>query len=239
VKRHLIISPHLDDAVLSAWSLISGKEPVQVLNVFTAEPALGAPVSWWDVLTGATDPVARMRERAKEDRRALALAGREAINLGFTDWLYRDGGVPVGPVEAAIAAHLDAADEIWVPAGLGDHDDHVAIRELGAGWREQGRTVGVYADIPHSTHYGWPHWVASRPADPHLDVDAYWQLKLRRSRLPFGRMRARPVRLDAATSAAKACACREYRTQLPALEAGPVKDVTHPELLPFEVYWDG
>jgi hypothetical protein len=40
----VILSPHLDDAVLSCWHLLTGPGEVEVINVFAGVPAdLGAP----------------------------------------------------------------------------------------------------------------------------------------------------------------------------------------------------
>lgn len=78
----MILSPHLDDAVLSCWRVLEAHRSVRVVNVFTGSPPEGSPAPWWDRLTGATDPVRRMAERRAEDRRALALANeRRAIGV--------------------------------------------------------------------------------------------------------------------------------------------------------------
>ena len=75
-----VLSPHLDDAVLSAWSVLRRPGDVRVVNVCTAVPPPG-PAPPWDQLTGARDAAERMRERLDEDREALAKAGREAVAL--------------------------------------------------------------------------------------------------------------------------------------------------------------
>ena len=74
----VILSPHLDDAVLSCWHLLSGPGDVSVINVFAGSPPPGSGASWWDRLSGATDSAARMAERLAEDREAFAIAGRTA-----------------------------------------------------------------------------------------------------------------------------------------------------------------
>src|SRR3954468_1605952 len=47
-----ILSPHLDDAVLSCWHVLTGPGEVAVVNVFAGVPPAGAPVGWWDRLSG-------------------------------------------------------------------------------------------------------------------------------------------------------------------------------------------
>jgi len=46
------VSPHLDDAALSASVALSAGGAT-IATVFTAMPPDGWPVSWWDRLTGA------------------------------------------------------------------------------------------------------------------------------------------------------------------------------------------
>src|SRR5205807_6153895 len=84
-----ILSPHLDDAVLSCWHLLTRGGDVTVINVFTGAPADSVVPAWWDELTGATDSAQRIRERIAEDRAALSLARRTSTNLGFLDEQYR------------------------------------------------------------------------------------------------------------------------------------------------------
>ena len=89
-----ILSPHLDDAVLSCWHLLAGPGEVAVINVFAGIPPTGAPAGWWDRMTGHADAQAVVRARRDEDRAALALAQREAVNLDFLDRQYRPGPDP-------------------------------------------------------------------------------------------------------------------------------------------------
>src|SRR6188472_4542168 len=90
MQATMILSPHQDDAVFSLWHVLAGAGDVGVINVFTGIPP-GQRVGWWDAETGAVDAAERGRERCREDRAALALAGRSAINLEFADAQYREG----------------------------------------------------------------------------------------------------------------------------------------------------
>jgi hypothetical protein len=236
-QKHIVLSPHLDDAVLSTWRLLGGREDVRLINVFAGIPSAGAGLAGWDQYTGADSSTARMGERLIEDRSALAIAGRSATNLGLLENQYRREPVGEADLRAAVEPHLAADARIWVPAALGEHPDHVAVRELGAALRERGFDVGVYADIPSATSAGWPHWVTGQPKDPFLDNDFRWQRALARSRIAFGEMQATPIRLTPQERDAKLRACRRYRSQMPSLEKGPLQAVTHPALFPFEVYW--
>ena len=70
-----ILSPHLDDAVLSCWHVLEGPEQARVINVFTADPPPGTPPPWWDRLTGASDP---RRANARADHGVRARGTRRA-----------------------------------------------------------------------------------------------------------------------------------------------------------------
>jgi LmbE family N-acetylglucosaminyl deacetylase len=70
----LLLSPHLDDAVVDCFAVLTGGEPVQVVNVFAGIPEHGVIPSW-DRICGATDIAEHVRERIAEDREALATLG--------------------------------------------------------------------------------------------------------------------------------------------------------------------
>jgi LmbE family N-acetylglucosaminyl deacetylase len=152
--RPLAVSPHLDDAVLSAGGVIAraadrGDRPV-VLTVF-AGPPTEPPSAYarrhhrlWNL--GDDAVIARRRE----DLAAQARIGAEAVHGEVPDAIYRrapDGrwlcgpdtgeleGLPPEPaVEEAVAALLretiarfDPA-VILAPYGLGGHVDHLHVR---------------------------------------------------------------------------------------------------------------
>lgn len=224
-----VLSPHLDDAVLSAWSALRGESPATVVNVCTGLPPASA-VAPWDALTGATDSRARMRERIAEDRAALAIAGVEARSLGFVDAHYRSEPLDAGDLQAAIAAAVDGAAELWAPAGIGGHVDHVQVRDaarsLGIPWR-------LYAELPYAVKFGWPAWVTGEPEDPHLTVDADWRQWLPRD------VELEPAvhRLSPAEAELKLRAMRTYATQYAGLTRGSLDHLAHPLVLGYEVSW--
>jgi hypothetical protein len=88
-RAHTVLcSPHFDDAVVNCWSVLDSDESCAVVNVFTGAPG-GGFTSWYDQLSGASSSAAHMNERALEDRDALSVAGRTAINLGMLEAQYR------------------------------------------------------------------------------------------------------------------------------------------------------
>jgi hypothetical protein len=89
-SRSVVLSPHLDDAVLSCWHLLAGGDTT-VVTVFAGVPEPGT-CGWSDRLTGASDSAARVRERLGEDTRAPALAGASSGRLDLLDEQYRGNG---------------------------------------------------------------------------------------------------------------------------------------------------
>jgi hypothetical protein len=85
-SRSVVLSPHPDDAVPSCWHLLAGGDTT-VVTVFAGVPEPGT-CGWWDRLTGASDPAARVRERLAEDTRAPALAGASSVRLDLLDEQY-------------------------------------------------------------------------------------------------------------------------------------------------------
>lgn len=145
--RTCIVSPHLDDALLSCGVLIQRRralgDEVLVLNVFTA----GA---------GAA-------ERRAEDERATARLGAEAVYLDELDAPDRDAAfrsvralvfgdaddLVVGRVERRVREVLAARaiDVAYFPLAVGTHVDHRVAHAVGR--RIDDRSVRFYEDRPY------------------------------------------------------------------------------------------
>jgi LmbE family N-acetylglucosaminyl deacetylase len=211
----VVLSPHLDDAVFSCWHVLTSSQDVLVINVFSGIPAPD-PVPDWDRMTGASDSAARMAERLEEDRRALSLTGCRGEYLGYLDSQYRNG-----PADLTLSVPSSAA--VFAPAGIGGHSDHEAVRDAALGLAAE---VTLYADLPYATEFGLPG------SDPLRDIDFYW------SRFVPKGFEPRTVELDQAQQASKIEAMRAYRTQFAILEGGPLRRLTHPDLIRFEVLFE-
>jgi LmbE family N-acetylglucosaminyl deacetylase len=228
-----VLSPHLDDAVLSAWSALRGPGEVRVVNVCSGLPANGE-LSPWDRLTGAADSHARMLERLAEDRLALARAGREATGLDFPEAQYRHGPLDPTALRNALAETLRDVVQVWAPAGIGGHEDHVQIRDAALTLALNGDVeLKLYADLPYAVKFGWPGWVSGQADDPHLVVGEWW-----RRFLPAG-LELAPERhsLSAEDARHKLHALEAYRTQLPGLNGGPLELLRRPTIIGHEVSW--
>lgn len=86
----VIVSPHLDDAVLSCGRLLAAHPGTYVVTVFSSGPEKVDPLPWWDQLCGVFRPGDDvMALRRQEDAAAMALVGAEPRHLGFWDGQYR------------------------------------------------------------------------------------------------------------------------------------------------------
>ncbi len=234
----VVISPHLDDAVLSAWSVLradpSGE--VGVVVVFAGVPAEGTS-GRFDPVFGTTDSAALMRLRRQEDHDAVAAAGRRSIHLDHLDDQYRTAPPDPGELTASIAAAVDRCSMLVAPAGIGRHPDHLAARaaavELAA---STGTDLSLYADLPYATNMGWPSWVTGDDPDPHLVPDAVWVSTLAEVAAPE---QFEPIvtHLDEPERLAKLDALRRYASQWPALEGGPHARISNPAVSAHEVRW--
>jgi hypothetical protein len=233
----VILSPHFDDAVLSCWHVLASSGDVRVVNVFGGEPASGV-LGWWDRLAGATDSAAAVRVRVEEDSKALALAGRTAVNLPFLDSQYRRPEQDSSELVEALRRVVAAGAVLYAPASLGDHHrDHTAVRAAAMALHAEGADVRLYADLPHAIVFGWPRWVlngASTGADP---AGERWARQLEGTGIPLERMLAAVHRLPREYQAGKLDAVRSYGSQTAPLRRVFGPSLEDPQLLCFEVDW--
>lgn len=190
-SKLLVVSPHLDDAVLSYGGRIAelsgAGADVTVYTVFAGDPcppysaAADQYHSMWGI---STDPVA---PRRREDLQAQAAIGARAEHGRFLDAIYRTdetGGwvVPEGdPVDYDVAEPalteqvrddiVDAIgrtqpDLVLTCAAIGGHLDHVRARDATlAAAADLGVAVRLWDDFPYTD------WASGVPAFP-----AGWQV---------------------------------------------------------------
>lgn len=234
----VVLSPHLDDAVLSAWSALRQPGEALVVNVCTAIPDPGT-IGRYDRVKGSTDSAATMKARLAEDADALALAGRDRLNLGLLETQYRAQPIGAGELREALDGEVAEASAIWAPAGIGGNPDHVASREVAlAIGREEGVPIALYAELPYAVRVGWPHWVTGLPARPHLVPEARWEEFLATASCPIEDLTPRVCVLGDAEADLKLRALELYRTQFANLNAGPLDRLRNAEIRGFELWWE-
>jgi LmbE family N-acetylglucosaminyl deacetylase len=226
----LLLSPHLDDAVLNCWSVLTQAVDLRVVNVFTGAPRPGS-LSDWDRRCGASSSVAQVYRRIAEDERVLRRLGLRPTNLPFEDIQYaarKLTRITMAALDRAVAEVVPSASLVYAPAALGEgHIDHRLVRTYARCLARAGIPVRFYADLPYAVRGGWPAWVSERrtpgPGDrgvPPVLRDA---------------TEVRVVVLGDAPAREKLDAMRGYTTQFAALdEDGCLSD---PSTHRYEVFW--
>jgi LmbE family N-acetylglucosaminyl deacetylase len=148
----VVVSPHLDDAVISLAATIARAAKagarVRVLTVFAGNPASGQPAGGWDQRGGYTTEGAAAAGRRAEDRAACAIVGAEPVWLDFPDGDYAGDRQPE-TVFAAVADALGGADAVLVPGFPLTNPDHAWLAELLLGRALPCARVGLYAEQPY------------------------------------------------------------------------------------------
>jgi LmbE family N-acetylglucosaminyl deacetylase len=232
----LVLSPHMDDAVLSCWSVLTAEGPVNVVNVFTGLPRDGPPGDW-DRICGAREAPLHVRDRLIEDVAALAHAGREAVYLPFVEEQYRDrlATPSARRIDRELALRLPEAGRVLAPLAA-YHADHQVARAYALALMRAGFPVTLYAELPFGLRFGWPHWVTGSAANPRLHPEVGWSAALAGvgAEIPP----PRTVKLADDESERKLAALRAYGTQFPALDGGDIGILRNPVLRGYEVFWD-
>lgn len=234
----VILSPHLDDAVLSCWHVLTRPGEVGVINVFAGVPSSLDQPAWWDSYTGASDSSQRVRERIAEDRRALALAGRTAVNLDLLDEQYRTAEQPLEPLVKLIERWLTPSVRIYAPAAFTNHADHGVVRAAALRLRSRGFSLSLYADLPHATAHGWPAWVTGSQASDNDLAAVLWDGALATTGIAPQAMAPSVHALEAEAHAHKLGAVHAYATQLTGLADYVGRDLADRDVLGYEVEWE-
>jgi LmbE family N-acetylglucosaminyl deacetylase len=159
----LAVSPHLDDAVFSCGALLGDLRDVTLLTVFTAsvpDPQGFALACQTD--KGIAPEVDYMALRRAEDRAAAeALGIARVVHLGLPEAPHRGYGSAeelfsgvreddraAGAVAEALRPHVQGAERILAPLGLGAHVDHLVVLDALLGLVGDAR-VECWRDTPY------------------------------------------------------------------------------------------
>ncbi len=169
--RWIYLSPHLDDAALSAGGLIYEQTqagiPVEIWTFMCGYSTEGEYSPFAQLLHaqwGFSSAEEAVRERRKEDLNAANLLGAQAVHFDFLDciyrrgrngeWLYSDISYPPHPDDAdlpsriaeAISSRLTRDDVLVCQLSVGSHVDHVLVRQ---GAELLGMSLIYDIDIPY------------------------------------------------------------------------------------------
>lgn len=205
--RVVVVSPHLDDAVLSVGASIAGATRrgvrVDVLTVFACDPDSQAPTKGWDARAGFATEGEAARARREEDRDACALLGATPVWLPFGSVDYERHG-DESDMRARVVDALVGADAVLVPGSPLTHPDHAWLVRALLASELATRLLGFFAEQPYSTRG------AGDGAGPEAPG---WLRSMLESPLEFERVPA-----DMRDWLAKRRAVRRYRSQLPLLQ---------------------
>ncbi|HNJ13253.1 MAG TPA: PIG-L family deacetylase [Anaerolineales bacterium] len=169
--RLIYISPHLDDAILSAGGLIHDQvqagRHVEIWTVFCGFPPANQLSSFAQIIHqkwGIMDTNELVAARRAEDKAAADIVGAQVFHFDFLDCIYRrgrdgdwlysdvfipphtdDDGLPAQIAEA-ISARLNPDDELVCQLALGAHLDHTLVRRAA---ELLGRPLTYDVDIPY------------------------------------------------------------------------------------------
>jgi LmbE family N-acetylglucosaminyl deacetylase len=145
-----VISPHLDDAVLSCGALLAANPGAVVCTIFTAPPQENMSTDW-DRQSGFADAFEAMPARRKEDHDALRLLGASPLHLPFCDAQYLST-----PTQQDITVALresltqHTAARVLMPLGL-FHSDHTLVSDACCALLATTRDIEflAYEEVPY------------------------------------------------------------------------------------------
>jgi LmbE family N-acetylglucosaminyl deacetylase len=176
MKTIVVLSPHLDDAVLSLGGMMAQKvqdgRSVIAFNLFCAPYHGPLSPAAQRLHEGWGDPEDITGLRLEEDRRALEVIGAQQIIGDARDLIYRQSvqGDWLYTSMDDIQGERNPADNEWVssyftklsnmfakekfdfyaPLGVGGHIDHMLAFDIGTLLHNAGYTVKFYEDLPYA-----------------------------------------------------------------------------------------
>src|SRR5215217_193051 len=169
--RWIYLSPHLDDAVLSAGGLIYDQAragiPVEIWTFmcgYAPEDAVSPFAAMLHQMWGFSSAEETTRLRREEDKNAAAVVGATTFHFDFLDCIYRRGangewlysdvfGPPhledaalPSQIAAEISTYLQPEDVLVCQLSVGSHVDHVLVRQAA---ELLGRPLLYDIDIPY------------------------------------------------------------------------------------------
>ena len=157
-RRIVVVSPHLDDGVLSLGAAIASwagvGATVELLTVLACDPDSEAPAGGWDRRGGFATEGDSARARRNEDRRACAVIGATPVWLPFGSVDYERHG-DEDDVRREVEDAVAGADVVLLPGFPLTHPDHEWLaRTLGSGAVAGRGRLGLYAEQPYTRREG-------------------------------------------------------------------------------------
>ena len=177
----VVLSPHLDDAVLSLGASIAASArhgaTIRVVTVFGNDNNTTRPASPWEIRCGFTSAAEAARMRRIEDLAACDRIGATPVWLSYPD-VDHDEGRDADQIGAAIDEAIAGADAVLVPGSPLVHPDHRQLAEVALARRPPGVRFGLFAEQPYVV---W-EFIGSRSAPARLAAWSGCLLRTRKTR---------------------------------------------------------
>ncbi len=172
-----VISPHLDDGVMSCGQMIAAVDQTTILTVLSRAPQ-GRLLTDYDRGCGFSSSREAVRSRQLEDREACKrLSARQRLG-GILDGQYQP--VNVDDVREALSA---LTGDVVAPLGL-RHPDHVAVSDAALNIYRDDVRLWLYEELPYRVLV--PEAVPER-----LDALARRGVLLEQDNLPAGALESK------------------------------------------------
>jgi LmbE family N-acetylglucosaminyl deacetylase len=151
--RVVVVSPHLDDAVMSLGATIAkavqAGTQIEILTVFAYKPSSNEPAGPWDTSCGYTTEGQAADSRRAEDRKACLALGAEPRWMSFGAEPYQRGASN-DEIWSAVDSATRGADLVLLPGYPLKHPDHAELSQLLLTRGLSCRAVALYAEQPYS-----------------------------------------------------------------------------------------
>lgn len=150
--RVVVLSPHLDDGVLSLGAAIAesaGRADVEVVTVMAGDPRSDAAPGPWDRAAGFASAGEAAGARRAEDLAACERIGARPLWLPFADEQY-PVTAPPEEVWEVVRAHVEGADAVLIPGAPLQHQDHRWLHDLLRAREVPAERVGLYLEQPYA-----------------------------------------------------------------------------------------
>jgi LmbE family N-acetylglucosaminyl deacetylase len=149
-SRIVVLSPHLDDAVLSLGAGIADAvargADVSIVTAYAGDPARHDEPSAWDRRAGFKSSHEALEARREEDRKACTALGARPVWLPFAY-----GGVAVDERELGmlLVDAMRGADTVLLPGWPLKNPEHAALALLALRTGICSPTIGLYVEQPY------------------------------------------------------------------------------------------
>lgn len=154
---NLIISPHLDDAILSLGGFLTlmQKQNCKVITIFNTAWSIDTNLKEWRDITRKNLAEEReVMEQLKCDFEFLDFP--EALLRGYARWndaLDMEKEYEVfRSITECLSPEIKKYDNIFFPRGIGNHVDHLLIKKLSDNASAYKDNIFFYEDLPYSCY---------------------------------------------------------------------------------------